>query len=241
MLYESSSKDQKRILWVAISLLIAVSVIVLSLTLWMLYRANFDQRVADLQAMIDAQVGLIDAVAVFNREHSVNDISGGFVAATKGEVIDGFSRLGGFGETGEFVLGQRRGDQILFMSEFRFKETDPRRVVPLSTDRAAPMRRALSEEHGWMIGPDYRGERVLAAFAPIEELGMGLVAKLDMREVNAPFMKAAPTTLGIAVVVVIIGGLLILRMAKAHGAPYRGNPEAFPHPARVSPGRHGCH
>ena len=32
MLYESSSKDQKRILWVAISLMIAVSVIVLALT-----------------------------------------------------------------------------------------------------------------------------------------------------------------------------------------------------------------
>jgi flagellar basal body-associated protein FliL len=51
MLYESSSKDQKRILWVAIALMIAVSVIVLALTLWMLYRANFEQRVADLQAM----------------------------------------------------------------------------------------------------------------------------------------------------------------------------------------------
>ncbi len=213
MLYESSSKDQKRILWVAISLLIAVSIIVLSLTLWTLYRINFEQRVADLQAMVNAQVSLIDAVARFDREHS-SDVGGGSLSATKGQVIDGFSRLGGFGETGEFVLGQRRGDQILFMSEFRFKETNPPRIVPLATDRAAPMRRALGEESGWMVGLDYRGEEVLAAFVPIEEMGMGLVAKLDMREVHTPFMKAAATALGIASIIVFIGGLLVMRMAK---------------------------
>jgi PAS domain S-box-containing protein len=196
-------------------LLIVVSVIVLSVTLWMLYRTNFEQRVADLQAMVKAQVSLIDAVARFDRKFSGNDVSGGSTAATKGQVIDGFSQIGGFGDTGEFVLGQRHGDQILFMSEFRFKETDPSRVVQLTTtDRAAPMRRALGEERGWMIGPDYRGERVLAAFETIAELDMGLVVKLDMREVNRPFMKAAAATLGIAMVVVIIGGLLVMRMAR---------------------------
>jgi PAS domain S-box-containing protein len=214
MLYESSSKDQKRILWVAITLMISVSVIVLALTLWMLYRANFEQRVSDLQAMVEAQVSLIDAVARFDRMFSDNDVDGGSGAATLKQIVDGFSRLGGFGESGEFVLGQRRGDKIQFLSEFRFKETGPRKLVPLDTDRAAPMRRALSQERGWMIGPDYRGERVLAAFEPIEELDLGLVAKLDMTEVAAPFMKAAATALGIAAVVVIIGGLLVLRMAK---------------------------
>ncbi|MDH3899666.1 MAG: PAS domain S-box protein, partial [Gammaproteobacteria bacterium] len=213
MLYESSSKDQKRILWVAIALMIAVSVIVLALTLWMLYRANFEQRVADLQAMVVAQVSVIDAVARFDRQHS-DDVSGASKAATLGQVIDGFSRLGGFGETGEFVLGQQRGDQIEFLSEFRFAESGAAKFVPLTTDRAAPMRRALGGEYGWMVGADYRGERVLAAFQPIKELDLGLVAKLDMREVTAPFMKAAAIALGIAIIVVIIGGLLVLRMAK---------------------------
>ena len=214
MLYESSSKDQKRILLLAISLMIAVSIIVLALTLWMLYQSNFEQRVEGLRAMVREQVSLIESVARFDQQHVTEDFAGGSRAATLKQIVEGYSRLGGFGQTGEFVLGHRRGEQIEFLSEFRFPEKAARKIVPLSTDRAAPMRRALSNERGWMIGPDYRGERVLAAFEPIKELNLGLVAKLDMREVIAPFMKAAVSALGIAAVVVFIGGLLVLRMAR---------------------------
>jgi len=210
MLYESSSKDQKRILLVAISLMIAVSVIVLTLTLWMLYQSNFQQRVEGLQAMVRGQVSLIDAVARFDQQHS----GSGSWDATLKQIVDGYSRLGGFGKTGEFVLGHRRDDQIEFLSEFRFDKKDARKIIPFTTDRASPMRRALNNEPGWMIGLDYRGELVLAAFQPIKELNLGLVAKLDMREVTAPFIKTAATALGIAAVVVIIGGLLVLRMAR---------------------------
>jgi PAS domain S-box-containing protein len=214
MLYESSSKDQKRILLVAILLMIAVSVVVLTLTLWMLYQSNFEQRVEGLQAMVREQVSLIDAVARFDRQHTGENFSGSSKAATLQQIVEGYSQLGGFGETGEFVLGQRRGDQIQFLSEFRFPEKGARKAAALATDRAAPMRRALNNERGWMIGLDYRGERVLAAFEPIEELDLGLVAKLDMHEVTAPFMKAAASALGIATVVIFIGGLLVLRMAR---------------------------
>ena len=214
MLYESSSKDQKRILLVAISLMIAVSVIVLALTLWMLYQSNFEQRVEGLRAMVREQVSLIDSVARFDRQHTGENFAGGSRAATLQQVAESYSRLGGFGETGEFVLGQRRGDQIQFLSEFRFPEKGARKAAQLATNRAAPMRRALNNERGWMIGADYRGERVLAAFEPIEELDLGLVAKLDMREVTAPFMKAAATALGIAAVIIFIGGLLVMRMAR---------------------------
>ena len=76
------------------------------------------------------------------------------------------------------------------------------------------MRRALNNERGWMIGADYRGERVVAAFEPIKELDLGLVANLDMREVSEPVIKVAVSSLIIASVVVIIGGLLVLRIVR---------------------------
>jgi len=122
MLYESSSKDQNRILWVAISLMIAVSVIVLSLTLWMLYQSNFEQSIKKLQAMVQGQVSLIESVAKFDKQFSQNVVDGGAGAATILQVTNAYSELGGFGKTGEFTLGIVRGDKIEFISEFRFPE-----------------------------------------------------------------------------------------------------------------------
>ena len=146
MLYESSSKDQKRILWVAISLMIAVSVIVLALTLWMLYQSNLKQRVQELQAMVQGQVALIEAVAKFDREHSQDAVAGGAEAATVLQVTEAYSQMGHFGATGEFTLGVRRGDKIEFISEFRFPGKGARKIVPFAIDQEAnriPMQHAL--------------------------------------------------------------------------------------------------
>jgi len=217
MLYESSSKDQKRILYMAVSLLTAVSIIVLALTLWMLYRSNFEQQVEALQAMVQGQVNLVESVAKFDQQHSQNAVAGGSEAATVLQVTEAYSQMGGFGITGEFTLGVIRGDEIEFISEFRFPVKGARKIVPLTIDSGTdpiPMQLALNNGSGWMIGPDYRGERVLAAYQPINTLKLGMVAKLDMREVNAPFMKATVTVLGIAAFVVFIGGMLMLRMAR---------------------------
>lgn len=211
---QSSSRDQSRILWMAISLMIAVSIFVLSITLWVLYRENFDQRVQDLRAMILGQVSLIEAVARFDQQNAGLQFRGGSSQATLGQVIDGFTQLGGFSETGEFVVGRRKGNQIEFLTNFRFPGDGVRRTVPLDTQRAAPMRRALNNESGWMIGLDYRGQEVLAAYEPIGDLDVGLVAKVDMREVRAPFFRAAGAALGIAALAIIIGGFLMLRMAR---------------------------
>ncbi|MGD8531935.1 MAG: response regulator [Gammaproteobacteria bacterium] len=210
----SVSREQSRVLWTAISLMIAVSVIVLITTLWILYRANFDQRAQDLRAMILGQVSLIEAVARFDQRNVGLQFRGGSSEATLGQVLDGFGQLGGFSQTGEFVVARRTGEQIEFLTEFRFSEGGVRRTVPINTEVAEPMRRALSDESGWMVGLDYRGEQVLAAYEPIGALGVGLVAKVDMREVRAPFVQAAVAALAITALAILIGGFLMLRMAR---------------------------
>lgn len=211
---KSSGKDQRRILWMAMASMVVVALVVLALTLWTLYRANFEQRVQDLRAMVREQVTLINAVARFDQQSVGLRFSGGSAEATISQITAGYAELGGFGETGEFVLGRLREDKIEFLSDFRFPEDGVRKVVPYETERAAPMRRALKEESGWMVGQDYRGAQVVAAYEPITELNLGLVAKMDMSEVRAPFMAAAVSAMGVAAIVVFLGGLLMLRMAR---------------------------
>jgi hypothetical protein len=89
MMFEgSNSRDQKRILWVAISLMIAVSVIVLTLTLRKLYQSNFEQQVEGLRAMVREQVVLIKFVARFDQQYVTEDFSGGAEAATLEQIVE---------------------------------------------------------------------------------------------------------------------------------------------------------
>ena len=63
--------------------------------------------------------------------------------------------------------------------------------VPWDSELAAPMRLALSGQSGTIIGQDYRGVKVLAAYEPVGELNLGIVAKIDLSEIREPFIKAS--------------------------------------------------
>ena len=62
--------------------------------------------------------------------------------------------------------------------------------VPALLRIAQPMRKALSGKSGTIVGLDYQGTTVLAAHEPLPVLNLGIVAKVDLTEVRAPFLKA---------------------------------------------------
>ncbi|MEE9234158.1 MAG: ATP-binding protein, partial [Candidatus Acidoferrales bacterium] len=107
-----------------------------------------------------------------------------------------------------FVLARREGDQIVFLLRHRHDVVEKPAPVPFSSRLAEPTRRALSGKSGTMVGLDYRGERVLAAFEPVEELGLGIVAKIDLAEIRAPFLNAGLFAGGTAFVLIFLGAVL---------------------------------
>ena len=71
---------------------------------------------------------------------------------------------------------------------------------------------ALSGKSGTMEGQDYRGEKVLAAFEPVGVLNLGIVAKIDMDEIRAPFVKTSIEALGLGVLFILVGSLFFIRV-----------------------------
>ena len=93
----------------------------------------------------------------------------------------------GMGETGEVVLGQRKGDDIVFLNSLLYAPDAPLNLtVPLDSTQARPMRLALEGGSGAVIAPDYRGVDVVAAYQDIPSMDWGLVAKIDKWEAFAP-------------------------------------------------------
>jgi PAS domain S-box-containing protein len=116
-----------------------------------------------------------------------------------------------FGESGEFLIARQESGQIVFWPGQKHLSSALPPAVPLDSSLAEPMRRALSGQHGIMTGLDYRGKTVLAAYQWVPEMGIGLVAKIDLAEVRRPLFKTAVIAGGTALLLILAGSAVLLR------------------------------
>ncbi len=180
------------------------------MTLWALYRAALTQQRARLVEIAQSRARLTEAIARFDKKYSAEDVPGGASGATLGQLREAHEQFRGFGETGEFTLAKLEDGQIVFLLSHRHADLENPRPVPFSSHLAEPMRMALSGKSGTLVGLDYRGQRVLAAYEPVAELDYGIVAKIDLSEVRAPFIRAALLAGASAVALICLGTVLFL-------------------------------
>ncbi len=207
---------------------------------FLLYQEAFQAERQALKDTLATQAALIEAVAAFDRVTNPDwdgDAPGTFVhgadAATLSQIESAFAASPGLGETGELVVGREEdGAIVIFLHQRAATHVHPRteRGAPEvgalpdeferrehahdineSTTAAEPMRRALAGQSGTVIGEDYLHKTVLAAYQPLESLGWGLVAKKDLAEIRAPFIRSATIAALIGGVMVLVGGLLFRR------------------------------
>lgn len=201
----------KRItLLVAIMSVVATGVGVAALAV--LYEVAFDQQRQRLVETAKSQARLMEAVARFDQAQNLNYPQGAR-AATIEQIRDAHGNYLGFGDTGEFTLARRDGDDIVFLLRHRHLQLDTPAPVPFHSNLAEPMRRALSGRSGTVVGHDYRGVTVLAAFEPVSVLDMGIVAKIDLSEIRAPFLHAFGIVLALAIVLIAAGTILFYRVS----------------------------
>ena len=139
--------------------------LVTGITIGILYHAAFEEEKARLVESAHSQARLIEAVARYDIAHS-SGFPGGSGAATLQQVVDAHREYEGFGNTGEFTLAKKEGNLIVFLLKHRHTQVEHPEPVPFDSDLAEPMRRALSGQSGVVVGLDYRGATVLAAYEP---------------------------------------------------------------------------
>ncbi|MBI4831764.1 MAG: PAS domain-containing protein [Candidatus Lindowbacteria bacterium] len=205
-------RRNKRI-FLLLVIMAAVSIGVGGIVLTSLYRTSVEQQRRRLIEMVKSQARLIEAMARFDASRYAGSDPEAALAFTFEELKDAHGHFGGLGETGEFVVAGLEGDQIAFLLRNRHGDSANPLPVPFSSKVAEPMRRVLSGESGSIIGLDYRGVRVLAAYEPVAELNLGLVAKIDMTEIRAPFIKAGLLAGACGLVLIFLGAALFLRVS----------------------------
>ncbi|MCZ6816318.1 MAG: hypothetical protein O7F76_06405, partial [Planctomycetota bacterium] len=170
-------RDRLKVLGYSLVTMALIAVIVGTVAIYSLYQTAFEQQGLALMETVDAQVRLIEAVARFDRIHSQDANVGGGAAATLSQIVDAHRHHQGIGETGEFTLARLEGDTMVFLLDRRHDDSGKyNRISFKGSPLAEPMRRALSGETGTTVASDYRGQRVLAAYEPVGELDLGIVA-----------------------------------------------------------------
>ena len=132
---------------------------------------------------------------------------------TLSQIIDAHMRFEGFGKTGEFALAQLNGKEIFFLLKHRHRVEGTGSVVHWDQDVAEPMKAALSGQSGTMIGRDYRGVEVIAAYEPVKILGLGLIAKIDLEEIWAPIFRELLLIYTIGFALVVLGAMILYRVS----------------------------
>lgn len=201
---------QKRI-FLLILIMLGIVVIVETVSVSTLYHAAIESEKLRLTEAAKSQARLIEAVARFDQKYQAA-YSGNAVTGTLSQIRDAHSKYRGFGKTGEFTLSKKENNQIIFLLSHRHYDLDEPKPVPWDSDLAAPMRMALSGKSGTIVGLDYRGVTVLAAHEPVAVLNLGIVAKIDLAELRAPFIRAFMISGSCAAILIVLGAGLFLKV-----------------------------
>nr|CRH05764.1 Putative Diguanylate cyclase/phosphodiesterase with PAS domain [Candidatus Magnetococcus massalia] len=201
--------DRKRI-YLLILVMVLVAFVTGGITVGILYQVTVKEAENRLRETAQSQARLLESIAF---QHYESDRSDHFVREHVLRVMrDAHARYQGLGDTGEFTLGHLQNDRIHFLLSHRHYDLDSPKPVAMQGQDAAPMRAALSGRSGVMVGLDYRGEEVLAAYEPVKYLDWGIVAKVDMVEIRAPYFYAAKITLLMAILTILFGVLIFYRL-----------------------------
>ncbi len=199
---------RKRV-FLLICIMAIVTTIVEVVTIAMLYRTALHEEKDRLIDTAKSQARLIEAVARFDAQYS-NDYPGGSRAATLSQIIDAHNQYKGFGRTGEFTLSRKEDDKIVFLLNHRHYDLQYPKPVPFESELAEPMRLALSGKSGTIVGLDYRGVKVLAAYEPVKEINLGIVAKIDLDEIRAPFFRAILISGAVGIIAILVGTMVFI-------------------------------
>jgi len=109
---------RSKLLAVSIVVLFSASLIIATVSIFTLYNTAFDTRAGDLVHTVQSQARLMEAVARVDLAAGNQDPAR-VAPTTLKQFVDAHARFEGFGETGEFTLAKRDGEQIVFLLDHR--------------------------------------------------------------------------------------------------------------------------
>lgn len=211
--YIENKESYKKLLkapYQLIAVMTLMVIIISSISIYRLYHIGFEEQKKRLLEVVKSEAIMIDIMA----KHEMDDHNYTKKAIEEevlGNLMLAHKQFLGFGKTGEFTLAKLDGDKISFLLRHRHNKVNRMNSISINSKLAEPMRRALNGKFGSLIGLDYRGKTVLAAHEPIPSLGWGIVAKIDLDEIQAPYIQETVYALIGGIIIIVLGSFIVIR------------------------------
>ena len=195
----------RRRLLLLVAVFITAVFVVGTVSISLLYRAAYREQERSLVEQASLWASSIEAIARFDAKNSAGDVQGGAAAATLSQVREAYEHYTRSEHVSELTIAHIEGDQIAFFFHDTLGDREKADRIPLDSPYAVPMQWGLAGKSGTVVGLDYRGVEVLAAYEPIPLLDMAVVVKIDLAQIRAPFFRAGMWALFVAIALVTAG------------------------------------
>lgn len=200
------NRNRNRILLLTL-VMSSVAVLVLGATIFVLFSAASEQNKRMMMSYAEHQASMLQSVMELVPEQTRLNVEPPELVVE--HIRQTLARNPVITDSGEMLFAYRAGSVIYFISPYRFESQTPS-VLPEDHPSAQAMRLALDGHAGVMYTTDYRNQRVLASFMPVENMNLGIVVKIDAEEFRKPFIVTALYA-GIATLVIIVFGILAIQ------------------------------
>ena len=204
----TKSVPLRPVFWTLVIGMAIVAIIVMLTSLNLIYRAAYSAQLSDLEESAKMLANVAEAVAQFDQLNSGHDHPEGARGATMSQISEAVAFQSQRRPTSELTIAYLEGDFIKVMRQSP-TGSGIENLTRLPNDGvlAQPQYHALKGETGNGEMIDYQGSRVLAGYAFVPTLKIGLVYKIDLTEVQAPFYRAAGWASLIGIGVLLLGAL----------------------------------
>lgn len=206
-------QERKRIVYI----ILVMSVVVLCVGVFanvLLYRTSFERTRDNLGDTVKVLAHIIESQSFPERGVVMDVGSEGCYARLSGTLNDAVMQYERHNRSMELTVARRKADKIHFLAALRQPmKSDVPNTVGMYSGLAEPMRKALEGKSGTMVGKDYYGNTVLAAYDHVPRLGLGIVAKVDLSKIRAPFIRAGLIVIAFSIMIIAIGITAISRIS----------------------------
>src|SRR5512132_3315751 len=201
--------DYKRLALLVV-IMIGICLIVGATAIGVIYNAALEREREWLVNIAQSQARLMEALARLEPPRTEGEPP---TAGALSEILEAHRRLRErvIGRTAELQLARREGDRMVYLTPARGSDR-PHDPVAFGGRLSEPMTAALSGRSGTISTRDYAGRRVLAAYEPVPDLG--LVAKIDMAEINQSYLRASLIAGFVSLAAMLVAVLLFFRVGE---------------------------